>query len=83
MEDGKESAPITTKETNRLVEKIGKDRARAVAALGIAALALFGAASGKANVGAGVVVLAVHPAADTASRKEAEITAKLASLLKK
>lgn len=55
-------APVTTvKETNPLVEKIGKDKLRAVAALGIAAAGLFGLASGRANAGAGVAIETTNP----------------------
>lgn len=46
---------------NPLVEKIGTDKVRALAALGIAAAGLFGVASGKANVGAGVAVETTNP----------------------
>lgn len=45
--------PPIAKETNKLVEKIGKDKVRAIAALGIAAAGFLGI-SGKANTGVGV-----------------------------
>lgn len=49
-----------TRETNPLVEKLGKHKLRALAAIGIVASGLFGI-SGKANAGAGVSVEAYNP----------------------
>jgi hypothetical protein len=49
------------KETRNLTEKIGKDKARLVASLGLAAATLLGI-SGKPNTGMGSVVEVPNPA---------------------